>query len=252
MTFTHTDNQTLPDGNPIDVQIENLQETLLDSQFKLHALTAKAENLQLEGKYLITIPGDYNEGNATAAIIASILGNATQEDAVQGLKHVKVAGRMEMVQTKNHGLVYIDYAHNYASLHALLEFLKTQRKVERLIVVVGSTGNKGVSRREGFGKAISQGADVAILTSDDPGYEDPMKIAQEIDHYIDHQRVQVFFEMNRETAIKKAIEMGGPNDVVVLAGKGEDKYQKINGVDTPYPNDLNVAKNVVKGLEDEQ
>ena len=58
--------------------------------------------------------------------------------------------------------------------------------------------------------------------------------------------------MDRATAIKKAIEMGKPNDVVVLAGKGEDKYQKINGVDTPYPNDLNVAKNVVKGLEDEQ
>ena len=252
LTFTHTDSQVLPDGNPIDIQIENLQETLLDSQFRLHALTAQAKALQLEGTYSITIPGDYNEGNATAAIIASVLSNATQADAVQGLKHVKVAGRMEMVQTKNHGLVYIDYAHNYASLHALLEFLKAQRKVERLIVVVGSTGNKGVSRREGFGKAISQGADVAILTSDDPGYEDPMKIAQEIDRYIDHQRVQVFFEMNRETAIKKAIEMGRPNDVVVLAGKGEDKYQKINGVDTPYPNDLNVAKNVVKGLEDEQ
>lgn len=250
-TFTHTNNAKLPDDKMVDFQIENLQETLVDSDFKIHPLTEKAQALMGEKQYSITIPGDYNEGNATAAVIAAILGGATSQEAAEGLKGVKVSGRMEMVQTKNHGLVYIDYAHNYASLHALLEFLKSQTKVEKLIVVVGSTGNKGVSRREGFGKALNEGADIAILTSDDPGYEDPMQIAKEIDSYIDHQNVQVFYEMDREKAIEKAIKMGRPNDVVVLAGKGEDKYQKINGVDTPYPNDLNVAKNVVKGLEDE-
>lgn len=252
-TITHQAKQKLPDGNLIDIQIENIAETLLDSQFKLHAISKKAQDLNLEADYTITIPGDYNEGNATGAIVAAILAGAKQNEAISGLKGVKVAGRMEMVQTKQHGLVYIDYAHNYASLHALLEFLKSQRQVDRLIVVVGSTGNKGVSRREGFGKALSEGkADVAILTSDDPGYEDPMEIAKEIDSYIDHQRVgKVYFEMDRQKAIQKAIEMAHPQDVVVLAGKGEDKYQKINGVDTPYPNDLNVAKNVVEGLEDE-
>lgn len=250
-TFTHTNQKVLPDGQLIDFQTINLQETLLDSRFSLKALTKKAKKLQIDGDYSISIPGDYNEGNATASIIAATLGDADQENIIQGISGVKVSGRMEMVQTKNHGLVYIDYAHNYASLHALLGFLKSQVNVKRLIVVVGSTGNKGVSRREGFGKALSQGADIAILTSDDPGFEDPMKIAHEIDSHIDHQKVQVIFEMDRSIAIKKAIQMSAPGDVVVLAGKGEDKYQKINGVDTPYPNDLNVARKVVKGLEDE-
>lgn len=251
-TFTHQVQEVLPDGNLIDIKIENVEETLVDSRFKLKALTPKAQKLSLENEYTITIPGDYNEGNATSVIIASLLASATADDAIKGLAKVKVAGRMEMVQTKNHGLVYIDYAHNYASLHALLEFLRAQRKVERLIVVVGSTGNKGVSRREGFGKALSQGADIAILTSDDPGFEDPMKIAKEIDQHIDHNKVQVEFELDREKAIEKAIKMATTSDVVVLAGKGEDKYQKINGVNTPYPNDLNVAKKIVEGLEDEE
>ena len=250
-TYTHLNKKQLPDGNTIDIKVENIEETLISSQFKLVALTNKAKELNLEDNYTITIPGDYNEGNATAAIISSILAKATKENAQVGLKNVKVAGRMEMVHTKKHGLVYIDYAHNYASLHALLEFLKAQTKVKRLIVVVGSTGNKGVSRREGFGKALSEGADIAILTSDDPGFEDPMKIAKEIDQHIDHTKVKVEVELDRQKAIKKAIMMSKPSDVVVLAGKGEDKYQKINGVDTPYPNDLNVAKKVVEGLEDE-
>lgn len=251
ITFTHLDKNELPDGKQIDIQIENVKETLMASTFKLHALSKKAQDLKIENQYTISIPGDYNEGNATSAIIAALLAKVQSNDAVKGLKDVKIAGRMEMVETKQHGLVYIDYAHNYASLHALLEFLRSQQKVNHLIVVVGSTGNKGVSRRAGFGKAITEGADYAILTSDDPGYEDPMQIAKEIDQHIDHEKVKVQFELDREKAIAQAITMAHPGDVVVLAGKGEDKYQKINGVDTPYPNDLNVAKKIVEGLEDE-
>lgn len=249
-TFTHLDKKELPDGNLIDFKINNVTETLLKSKFKLVSLTPKAQKLNLDNEYCITIPGDYNEGNTTSAIIAAKLAHATVSEIQEGLKHVKVAGRMEMIQTKDHGLVYVDYAHNYASLHSLLKFLHSQRSVKRTIVVVGSTGNKGVSRRQGFGKALSEGADIVILTSDDPGYEDPLKIDKEIDSYIDHHKVHVEFELDRAKAIKKAIMMGKPCDVIVLAGKGEDKYQKIKGVDTPYPNDLNVAKKVVKGLED--
>jgi UDP-N-acetylmuramoyl-L-alanyl-D-glutamate--2,6-diaminopimelate ligase len=75
-----------------------------------------------------------------------------------------------------------------------------------------------------------------------------MKIAQEIDSYINHDNVKVEFELDREMAIEKAIKMSTNNDIVVLAGKGEDPYQKIKGVDVPYPSDVNVAKKIVEEL----
>ena len=123
-------------------------------------------------------------------------------------------------------------AHNYIAVKSVLSFLKQQKKYKnsKVIIVVGSTGNKGVSRREGFGKAINEEADVAYLTSDDPGFEDPLDIAKEIDSFINHDKVEVHIELNRQKAIKLAIENSHVGDLVVLAAKGEDPYQKINGL----------------------
>ncbi|PWG01068.1 UDP-N-acetylmuramoyl-L-alanyl-D-glutamate--2,6-diaminopimelate ligase [Levilactobacillus bambusae] len=234
---------------PVDFWYNNDSETLHKSEFDLRAATNKAAKLdQISGHYEVGIAGNYNEGNAVAALIASALDGVDHESAYDKLEAVRVPGRMETVVSDNHGTIYIDYAHNYASVHALLEFLKGQTHAGRVIIVVGSPGNKGESRRAGFGQAISEEADVAVLTTDDPGYEDPMAIAKQIDDHIDHGKVDVIFELDRPTAIKKAIEMSTGDDIVVLAGKGEDPYQKVKGVDTPYPTDVIIAKEVVKGL----
>ena len=136
-----------------------------------------------------------------------------------------------------------------AGMRALLSFLKRQNPQSKIIVVVGSPGNKGVSRRAGFAKALTQFADQAYLTTDDPGFEDPQAICQEIDQKIDHQRVAVQIVLDRQQAIQQAITVSRPGDLVVLAGKGEDAYQKVQGIDTPYPNDLHVAQQVIQELE---
>ena len=232
----------------LDVTFKNTNETLHQSDFKVSAQSDKGKALSIDGSYELHIAGDFNESNAVSSIMASAIAGASYEDAKTALIGVHVPGRMEMVTSKNHGTIYIDYAHNYASLKALLTFLEAQTDAGRVIVVVGSTGNKGVSRRAGFGKALSEKANIAILTTDDPAFEDPKKIAQEIDAHIDHDRVQVKFVMDRATAIKTAIEMSTKDVIVVLAGKGEDAYQKINGVDTPYPTDVTIAKQVVEEL----
>lgn len=232
----------------LDVQFSNDEETLHDSAFDVAAVSDKGRALALNGTYELSVPGDYNESNAASAIIAGALSGATAAEMQTALTTVHVPGRMEMVTSKQHGTIYIDYAHNYASLKALLSFLRRQTDAGEVIVVLGSTGNKGVSRRKGFGKALSEEADRAILTTDDPGYEDPRTIAEEIDSYIDHDKVTVSFEMDRKTAIKQAINMSTKNDIVVLAGKGEDNYQKVNGVNTPYETDVTIAKNVVEEL----
>ncbi|MGV7846642.1 glutamate ligase domain-containing protein, partial [Mycobacterium kansasii] len=75
-------------------------------------------------------------------------------------------------------------------MNALLSFLHTQFPDHRVIAVLGSTGDKGEDRREGFAKALNDYADAAYLTTDDPGHEDPMAIAREIDSHIDHTKVK--------------------------------------------------------------
>lgn len=241
----------LPDGLAVDFEYRNDLEDLRESEFELTALTEKAKQLQLDCRYTTSVPGDYNEGNAVAAIIASGLAGATQADALATLDHVHIRGRMEMIPTKQHGTIYVDYAHNYASLKRLLAFLKRQTNAGKVTVVLGATGDKGISRRPGFGKALTEEQpDEVILTTDDPGFEDPLKIAREIDSYIDHERVSdVSFEMDRETAIKKAIDGSDDDDIVVLAGKGEDPYQKIKGHDVPYPTDVKIAHDYIAKIE---
>ncbi|WP_429971026.1 UDP-N-acetylmuramoyl-L-alanyl-D-glutamate--2,6-diaminopimelate ligase [Fructilactobacillus sp. Tb1] len=232
----------------LDFVFNSHEDTLNDSKITLTALSKKAKALNVAGDYTVGIPGDYNEYNATDAIISAGLVGFDANELFAGIRDTRIPGRMEMYRSKDHGVVYVDYAHNYASTKALLNFLKRQSPEGKVSVVVGSPGNKGIDRREGFGKALSEEADVAYLTTDDPAFEDPMDIAKTIDSYINHDHVKVIFEMDREKAIKDAIMNSTPNDISVVIGKGQDPYQKINGVDTPYPTDSKVVRDLLEKL----
>ncbi|KPN81167.1 UDP-N-acetylmuramyl-tripeptide synthetase [Apilactobacillus kunkeei] len=235
----------------IDFNFSSISDTIDSNEIRVVANSEKAKKMNVEDDYKIGVVGDYNEANAMSAIIASALDNASAEDAKKGLKDVFVPGRMESYKSKNNGTIYVDYAHNYASMHALLGFLKSNNPDGKVIVVVGSPGNKGLDRREGFGKALTESADIAFLTSDDPAFEDPKDIINEIDSYINHDKVDVHIELDRKMAIKKAIHAGDNNAMIVVAGKGRDPYQKINGVDTPYETDPVVVQNVLRGIDNE-
>ncbi|KRN67781.1 udp-n-acetylmuramoylalanyl-d-glutamate--2,6-diaminopimelate ligase [Pediococcus cellicola] len=233
---------------PMDIVFYNDQDNLRLTEIEIKSVSEKGAGLQIDGRYDLSMPGDYNQSNATSAILVAGLAGTTYAQMHDLLASVKVPGRMESITSKQHGVIYVDYAHNYASMNALLSFLRSQYPKGRMIVVVGSPGDKGISRRKGFGLALSAHADVAVLTADDPGFEDPKAIIEEIDQHIDHQKVQVKKVVDRYEAIKTAITMAKANDVVVLAAKGEDPYQKVKGVDTPWPTDTKVAKDVLKGL----
>ncbi|WP_129045557.1 UDP-N-acetylmuramoyl-L-alanyl-D-glutamate--2,6-diaminopimelate ligase [Companilactobacillus metriopterae] len=232
-----------------DVIFESKEATLSDSIFDVKSVTEKASKLDLNGEYKLSLVGDFNESNATAAMIAAKMEGASNEDIFKGLVETQIPGRMEHISTKDHGDVFVDYAHNYASMKALMDFLKTEYPESKITVVVGSPGNKGISRRSGFAKVLTELADQAILTTDDPGFEDPADICREIDSQIDHSQVSVKTILDRKTAIKEAISNNKPSDIVILAAKGSDPYQKINGVDTPYEGDTQIAKDFVAELE---
>ena len=201
----------------------------------------RIDPLKITGNYRIKLAGDFNQDNATAAIIAAVLLGATTEDAYRALNKVLVPGRMVLLLTPLGATVYIDYAHNYISLKLLLEFAKKQSQ-GRVLVVLGSPGNKALSRRQDFGQVLSELADIAILTADDPAFEDPKEIADEIAAAITNPEVLLHFEMDRRQAIRQALTMSQPEDVVIIAGKGLDPQQKVQGDDVFYEGDYTIAK----------
>ncbi len=233
---------------PIDFLYHSIEDSLTENEIQITANTEKAKKLHIDGAYHIAIPGDYNEGNAVAAAITSALMGAKPSEIEYGLSNTTVPGRMEIYQTKDHGTIYVDYAHNYGSLHSVLDFLKSQAPKSKVTVITGSTGDKGIDRREGLGKAINESADQAYLTTDDPATEDPKKIAEEIAQHIDPTQVATSYIANRKQAITKAVTESKKGDLVVVAGKGHDEYQKINGKNVPYEGDAAIVKNLVKGL----
>lgn len=221
---------------------------LVTTTEKRQAFTLKNENdsLALNSTYEILLAGGFNQENAASALIASALVGATAQDGQNGLSQARVPGRMEQLQSQNGAAIYVDYAHNYLSLKTLLEFAKNEHPNGRVIVVLGSPGGKALSRRQDFGKILSEQADIAILTADDPAFEDPQKIAEEISAAITEPRLEIHYEMDRSQAIAQAIALAKAEDSVILAGKGQDLYQKINGEDTPYEGDYQIAKHLIE------
>lgn len=218
-------------------------------KFKLLCVTPKAKELPIEGDYKLKMIGDFNEINGTAAIIGAGLGGADHKIAAEGIRNVTIPGRMQTELTKNHGLVVVDYAHNEASLKALMHFMTMEFNNPNIIVVVGAPGDKGVSRRPGISRSLNEYAHRVYFTTDDPGFEDSKDIADELDAAIDHDKVKTSIVLDRKEAIKEAISHAKKDDIVLLCGKGADAFQKIRGINTPYPSDVVVARDVIKELE---
>ncbi|MGX7243811.1 UDP-N-acetylmuramoyl-L-alanyl-D-glutamate--L-lysine ligase [Enterococcus quebecensis] len=217
----------------------NLEDSLAFS------ITAKKDTLAITGDYHLRLGGDFNKGNALSAVLTSALVGAVRSDCQQGIKETIVPGRMELLTNKNGAKVYVDYAHNYDSLKNLLTFVKEEHPNGRILVVIGSTGNKAISRRKDFGTVLSELADVAILTTDDPADENPVTICEEIKAHITTD-IPVEIIVDRDVAIKEALAISKTDDAVVLAGKGADLYQKVGGVDTPYEGDYQIADRLIR------
>lgn len=194
----------------------------------------------LTEKFDIQLIGRFNQENALAASLACLRLGATISDIKKGIAATRVPGRMEVLTQQNGAKVFVDYAHNGVSLANLLSVVQEHQK-GKIILVLGATGNKGESRRKDFGLLINQHPELTvILTADDPNYEDPITIAKEIASYISFD---VDMIADREEAIKKALGLTSKEgDAVILAGKGADCYQIINGKKTDYLGDYAIAE----------
>lgn len=224
---------------------KNADYLVISGKNKHFTVSNQKDELQIADEYRIQLAGDFNQENATAALLAAATVGANVKEAKDALASARVPGRMDHLLNTNGASVYVDYAHNYLSLKTLLEFAQGEHPTGRVIVVLGSTGGKAISRRADFGKALSEHANIVFLTADDPAFEDPKKIAEEINAHITNAQLEVHFEMDRVKAIAAALQVSQPEDAVVIAGKGVDEYQKINGEDTPYEGDYFIAKRLI-------
>ncbi|MCL2676506.1 MAG: UDP-N-acetylmuramoyl-L-alanyl-D-glutamate--L-lysine ligase [Streptococcaceae bacterium] len=194
--------------------------------------------------FSIQLLGKFNQENALATALATQQLGASIEHIKAGLAQATVPGRMETFSTSTGTKIYIDYAHNGVSLENLVSVVEPHHK-GKVILILGATGNKGESRRKDFGNVIQAHPRLeVILTQDDSNRENPITIAQEIASYITRP---VDIEADREKAIEKAIALAAsPNDAIIIAGKGADKFQLINGERVPYMGDAELAQKYMK------
>ena len=143
----------------------------------------------------------------------------------QVLKTAKVKGRIEMVKVSDDFTLMIDYAHNAMSLESLLTTLK-EYNPKRLVCLFGCGGNRAKARRYEMGEVSGKLADFTIITSDNPRFEEPQDIINDIKTGIEKTDGKYVEICDRKEAIRYAIEHAEVGDVIVLAGKGHEDYRK--------------------------
>ena len=185
----------------------------------------------------IDIPGTFSVYNSLTAIAVCRHFQVPTDVIQKALKAAKVKGRIEMVKVSDEFTLMIDYAHNAMSLESLLTTLKEYNPT-RLVCLFGCGGNRSKDRRYEMGEVSGRLADLTIITSDNPRFEEPQDIIDDIKIGIGKTNGNYVEICDRKEAIKYAIEHGQRGDVIVLAGKGHEDYQEIKGV--KYPMDERV------------
>ena len=198
----------------------------------------------------IDIPGKFSVYNSLTAIAVCRHFQVPVEKIKEVLKQAKVKGRIEMIKVSDEFTLMIDYAHNAMSLESLLTTLK-EYNPKRLVCLFGCGGNRSRDRRYEMGEVSGRLADLTIITSDNPRFEEPQDIIDDIKIGIGRTDGKYVEICDRKEAIKYAIANGQPGDVIVLAGKGHEDYQEIRGVKHPMDERVLIAE-VLEELKQER
>ncbi len=185
----------------------------------------------------LDIPGKFSVYNALTAIAVCEHFKIEIADIQKALKAAQVKGRVEMIKVSDDFSLMIDYAHNAMALESLLTTLRDYHP-KRIVTVFGCGGNRAKSRRYEMGEVSGRLSDLTIITSDNPRYEEPEAIIADIESGIKKTDGKYLKITDRKEAIAYAIHHGEPGDVIILAGKGHEDYQEIEG--RKYPMDERV------------
>jgi len=190
--------------------------------------------------------GRFNVENALGALYAARALGIGDDAIRRGLESVRgVPGRFESIDAGQPFHVIVDYAHKPGALENVLVAARALAAGNRVICVVGAGGDRDRAKRPVMGRLASQLADVAIVTSDNPRSEDPETIASEMVSGADRE---LELELDRGAAIARAVELAGPGDVVLIAGKGAEQGQELADRTVPF-DDREAAKDALRALE---
>jgi UDP-N-acetylmuramoyl-L-alanyl-D-glutamate--2,6-diaminopimelate ligase len=224
------------------------------------------------GTFSLKIQGDFNYENALAAVSLAIMAGVDPIDhaSLQAVCDVTVPGRMQEFVSHDGIISYVDYAHNYLSLTALLTFVRQRYPHSFCTVVTGTSGGKAIDRREGMARAAAHLANRFIVTQDDPYFEDPAQIAAQLadparalaSHDTNPERdpqlgtLDVRVENQRGKAIQMAYDLArqaladphaNHQQVILVIGKGDEQWLEIRGKAMPWPADTVVVKALSEG-----
>ena len=198
----------------------------------------------------IDIPGKFSVYNSLTAISVCRHFGVPAEKMQAALKTIRVKGRIEMIKVSDHFSLMIDYAHNAMALESLLTTLKEYHP-KRLVCMFGCGGDRSKTRRYEMGEVSGRLADFTVITSDNPRTEDPQAIIDDIKIGMAKTDGKFIEICDRRQAIEYVIRNGQEGDVIVLAGKGHEDYQEINGKKYDMDERVIIA-DILKKLEAEK
>lgn len=222
-----------------------------NSEYKGKIIENRLDGMLLQfnnQEFWTALAGKFNAYNELLAYtIASELGFDSLDIVTALSKLQRVKGRFETYVSDDKKYIIVDYAHTPDALQNILEAINQSRtRNEKLITVFGCGGHRDKEKRPKMGNIATRLSDLAIITSDNPRDENPDEIIQEIETGIEPQNTNKYLSItDRKQAIRTAIKMAAPKDIILIAGKGHENYQEINGKHFPF-DDMKIAKELLK------
>ena len=193
----------------------------------------------------VNIPGRFSVYNSLAAISVALSMGIDKEQIKEGLANIVIPGRNELVPNDKELTIMIDYAHTAESLENILTSIKAYTAPGKVICVFGCGGDRDQTKRPEMGEVAGRLADFSFVTTDNPRTENPEAIIQDIEEGIKKTKGNYKIVVDRKEAIKEAIDMAGKRDIVILAGKGHETYQEINGEKHEF-DERKIVKEILK------
>lgn len=204
-------------------------------------------NGEKEDTFEISLPGEFSVHNALSVLAVCDLMGVPFEKTKEGFRTVRVPGRCQVKYLSEDFGIIIDYAHNDISLKGIIETVRAYHP-KRIITLFGSVGDRAQLRREELGTTSGKLADFTVVTSDDPGFEDPQKIADEIASFVEAAGGAGKYVVipDREEAVAYAVAMLEPGDFLLCCGKGHERFMKVRGKKEPFNEETLIEEALLK------
>lgn len=194
-------------------------------EYTLKGMKVKVSILGKNYEFVTKLMGEYNLQNILGVLLVIQQQGIDISYAIECIKNLNsISGRFELIDNDKEIMVVVDYAHTPDGLENILETLQNMKK-NRIITVFGAGGDRDKTKRPLMAQMASKYSDIVYITSDNPRTEDPESILNDVEKGISN--VKYYREVDRENAIKKAVQNSEKNDIILIAGKGHEDYQII-------------------------